>query len=85
LAQLGIGNIEAALKEAELAERFTGTDPEGRSGVSYLHAMVSAQMKDSDGTRKYLADTITLAPHGYYAEQARAWIERLQVDLASNR
>ena len=85
LAQLGLGNIEAARKEAESAEGLTGSDPVGRSGVSYLHALVSEEMRDLAGTRKYLTETITRAPHGYYAEQARGWLERLQVDVMSNR
>jgi tetratricopeptide (TPR) repeat protein len=85
LAQLGLGNIEAARKEAASAEGLTGTDPARRSGVYYLHAMVSLEMKDIAGTRKYLADTITCDPHGYYAEQAKGWLERLHVDLMSNR
>jgi hypothetical protein len=82
---LGLGNTEAALKEAEFAERLSGTDPEGRAGVSYLHAMVSAEMKDSAGVRKHLADTIVHAPNSYYAELAKRWLGQLPVDLMSNR
>jgi tetratricopeptide (TPR) repeat protein len=81
LAQLGVGDVEAAFKEADLAERLIGTDSEQGAGVSYLHAMVLAKRGDVAGTRKYLADVIARSPQGYYAEHAKGWLERLQVDL----
>jgi hypothetical protein len=74
---LGLENTEAALKEAEFAEWLTGTDPDKRSGVFYLRAMVSIERKDLSGARKYLDDAIMRAPHSYYAELARGWLKRL--------
>ena len=79
VAHLGVGNTEAALQEVEFAERFAGPDPEGRSGVTYLRAMVYDALKDPDRAMKYLAETINRDPGGYYAALAKRRVERLQV------
>ena len=67
LAHLGIGNTDAALLDAELAERFAGRDPERQSGSAYLRAMVYTAMKDSDKARKCFTETINRDPNGFYA------------------
>lgn len=79
VAHLGVGNTEAALQEVEFAERFAGSDPDGRSGVTYLRAMVCEVLKDRDRAMKYFAETIHLNPDGYYAALAKRRLERLQV------
>ena len=79
LARLGTGDTEAALQEASLAEHFAGPDPERRSGASYLRAIICEVMKDPDRANKYLAETITRAPDGFYATLAKArGVERFQ-------
>ena len=45
VAHLGLGEPEAALKEISYAERFTGTDPKKKAGISYLRGMDSFEMK----------------------------------------
>ena len=78
LAHLGLGNTNAATKEADLAEQSAGADPERNSGVAYLRAMVSKVMKDSDRTKKYLAEAISRNPDGYYASLAKRGTDRIQ-------
>ena len=79
LAHVGLRNVDAALQQADLAERFAGPDSERRSGVSYLRAMVYAVMKDSERAEKYRVETITRDPNGIYATLAkRRSIERNQ-------
>ena len=83
MANLGIGNTEAALKEAEGAERCAGPDPERRSGTSYLRGMVYSVMKDSARANKYLAETIARDPGGFYAALARRRANEFQFAVAA--
>jgi tetratricopeptide (TPR) repeat protein len=80
-AQLGSGNIDAAVRQADRAERIAGVDPEKRSGVSYLRGMVSIHTNDLASARLHLADAIALDPSGGYASLAQRKLESLQPPL----
>jgi tetratricopeptide (TPR) repeat protein len=84
-AQLELGNTEAALKQADFAERMAGGDPEKRSGVFYLRAMVSIHINDTDGASEYLAQAVACGRGGEYAVLATRELERIQPLLAANR
>ena len=81
---LELGDVEAALKQAEIAERIAG-DSEKRSGVSYLRAMVSIHMNDIDTAREHLAEAVARDRGGDYAVLAKRELERLQPLLAASR
>ena len=84
-AQLELGNTEAALKQAEFAERIAGTEAEKRSGVSYLRAMVCIHLNDVATAREYLAEAVERDRGGQYAALANREMERLQPLLAAGR
>jgi tetratricopeptide (TPR) repeat protein len=81
-AQLGSGSIDAALREADRAERIAGVDSEKNSGVSYLRGMVSLHTNDLGSARSHLADAIALDPSGGYASLAHRELESLPPLLA---
>lgn len=84
-AELGLEDIEAALKQADSAERIAGTNSEQRSGVFYLRAMVYVRTKDMETARKQLAEAVASDPGGAYAALAKKELERLQPLLAGTR
>ena len=84
-AQLGLGNTEAALKQAQLAERIAGADAEKRSGVSYLRVMVCIHLNDVASGREYLAEAVERDRDGQYAALASKEMERLQPLLVAGR
>jgi tetratricopeptide (TPR) repeat protein len=84
-AQLQVGNTVAALKDAEYAERTAGGDSERRSGVSYLRAMISIQMKNMETARKYLAEAVARDPGSQYALFANRELERHPPLVADSR
>jgi tetratricopeptide (TPR) repeat protein len=84
-AQMETGNAEAALKQADCAERTAGADSEKRSGVSYLRAMVSIHANDLDAARHQLSEAVSRDARGQYASLAKREIERLQPVLAASR
>jgi hypothetical protein len=79
------GNAEASLKQADCAELTAGADPEKRSGVWYLRAMMSIHANDMDAARHQLAEAVSRDPAGQYAALAKREIERLQPLLAASR
>ena len=84
-AQLELGNTEAALKQAEFAERIAGTEAEKRSGVSYLRAMVCIHLNDVATARDYLTEAVERDRGGQYAVLANKEMERLQPLMAAGR
>jgi tetratricopeptide (TPR) repeat protein len=78
-----LGNTEAAFKQADLSERFAGTNREQKSGVSYLRAMVSIHMNDAGNAKGYLAEAVAQDPDSTYAALAKKWLDRLQTFLAT--
>lgn len=84
-AQLELGNTEAALTQAQLAERVAGTDPKARSAVSYIRALVSLGKKDANSAREYLAETIAREPNGDFAALAKRKLEQLQPLVPSDK
>ena len=84
-AHLELGNTEAALKQADYAERMAGTDSEKRSGVSYLRAMVFTHINDMDTARLQLAEAVALGHGCEYAALAQRELERLQPLLAARQ
>ena len=77
-AQLEIGNPEAAIKQADFAERLAGTDAERRSAVSYVRAMVSIHLKDIATARVRLVEAVERDRGGKYATLASKQLESLQ-------
>jgi tetratricopeptide (TPR) repeat protein len=76
--QLEIGNPEAAIKQADVAERLAGTDAERRSAGSYLRAMVSIHLKDVSTARQRLVEAVERDRGGKYAALASKQLESLQ-------
>jgi tetratricopeptide (TPR) repeat protein len=83
--EIEIGNSEAALSQADIADSIAGKDAKRRSGVSYLRAMLSIRLNHTDAAREYLAETIARDPGGDYAALARKDFQRLQPLLAAGR
>jgi tetratricopeptide (TPR) repeat protein len=84
-AELQLEDTQAALKQADSAERIAGTNSEKRSGVFYLRAMVYVRAKDMETARKQLAEAVESDPGGAYAAIANKELERLQLLLAGPR
>jgi len=84
-AELELGDAGAALKQADAAERIAGMDPEKRSGVSYLRAMVSLHLNDINAAQERLAETVARDRACEYAALAKRELERLQPLLAGKR
>ena len=84
-AQIETGNAEAALKQADVAERIAGTDSEKRSGVSYLRAMVFIRLNDVVTAREHLAEAVVRDRGGLYAAIAKMRVDRLQTLLTATR
>lgn len=84
-AQLELGDTDAALKQADSAERIAGTDSEEKSGTSYLRAMVSIHKNDIDAAKEYLAEAVARNRGGQYAVLANREIDRLQPSLTARR
>jgi tetratricopeptide (TPR) repeat protein len=80
-----IGNTQAALGQANIAERFAGADAEKRSASSYLRAMVHIYLNHADTARECLAETIARDPGGELAVLAKKQMEGLQPLLAAAR
>jgi tetratricopeptide (TPR) repeat protein len=80
-----IGNTQAALGQANIAERFAGADAEKRSGSSYLRAMVHIYLNHADTARECLAETVARDPGGEFAVLAKKQMEGLQPLLAAAR
>jgi tetratricopeptide (TPR) repeat protein len=83
--ELGIGDSQAALFQAHIADRFVGEDDERKSGMSYLRAMIAIHQKNEDAARDYLAEAIARRPGGNYATLALKARQELQPLLASGR
>ncbi len=83
-AQIELGNREAALKDAQLAEQVAG-DPEKKSGVSYLRAMLFIHMQDPVTAKTYLTETVNRNPGGDYAALAKRELESLQTLAEASR
>ncbi len=84
-AQLELGDSDAALRQAEFAERIAGTDAQKRSGVSYLRAMVSIHLHDVETARRHLVEAIARDRGGQYAALANLEMDRLQPLQAARR
>lgn len=77
-SQLELGNTDAALKQADIAERFASTDAEKRSGVSYLRAIVSLHLHDVATAKEYFVEVIARDRGGRYAALANLELEKLE-------
>jgi tetratricopeptide (TPR) repeat protein len=83
--QMELGNSDAALRQAEFAERIAGTDAQKRSGVSYLRAILSIHLNDVATAREHLVEAIARDRGGQYAALANMEMERLQPLQAARR
>jgi len=84
-AELELGDAGAALKQADAAERIAGMDPEKRSGVSYLRAMVSLHVNDINAAKERLAEAVARDRACEIAALAKRELERIQPLLAGKR
>ena len=78
LSHLGVGEPDIALKEVTYAERFMGTDPQKRAGISYLRGVALFQLKGYDASRVELNKALRLDPKGIYSTLARRRLEQLE-------
>ena len=65
LTHLGLGDSEAALKQISYAERFTGMNPERRSGGVYVRGIAYIDLRDYDLAKVYLKDAVAFDPNGF--------------------
>ncbi len=76
--QMELGNTDAALKQADVAEQIAGTDAGKRSAVSYLRAIASLRLNDVAAARRHLVEVIARDRGGQYAALANLELERLE-------
>jgi tetratricopeptide (TPR) repeat protein len=84
-AQMELGNIDVALKQADIAEQIAGTDAGERSAVSYLRAIASLHLNDLAAARKHLVEAIARDRGGQYAALANTEMERLETLQTARR
>jgi tetratricopeptide (TPR) repeat protein len=77
ITHLRLGDADAALGQMKYAERFTGTDPEKKSGTAYVRAAAYTVLGDYDRAKKYFEDAVVFDPNGFYATLARKRLEQL--------
>ena len=78
IAELGLGDMDATLKQIEHAEMLTDSDPEKRSGTAYLRGLVSINQRDYESATRYLDDSIKFNPSGSYAKPALEKLEQIK-------
>jgi tetratricopeptide (TPR) repeat protein len=78
LAHLGLGDTGAALRQIGYAERFTGMNPDRRSGTAYVRGMAYLDLRDYDRAKKYLEGAVAFDPNGFYAALALRRLEDLR-------
>ena len=83
--ELEIGNPEAAIKQADVAEGLAGTDAERKSAGSYLRAMVFIHLKDVAAARERLVEAVERDRGGKYSALASKQLESLQALSAAVR
>ena len=71
VAHLGLGEPETALKEIYYAERFTGTDPQKRAGVSYLRGMAHFKMQSYREAQQEFNEAVERDKNGIFAVLAK--------------
>jgi tetratricopeptide (TPR) repeat protein len=76
-AQMELGNIDVALKQADFAEQIACTDTGNKSAVSYLPAIAYLHLHDVATAKKYLVEAISRDRGGQYAALADVELEKL--------
>ena len=83
VAHLGLGEPETALKEISYAERFTGTDPQKRAGVSYVRGMAHFKMKSYREAQQEFNEAVERDKNGIFAVLAKGKL--MQLDSVSDK
>lgn len=85
IADIELGNINAAASRLSDAEKLAGPDPEKQSGTAYLLALLSIKRGDYKSATKYMQDAIMFEPAGSYAKPAQARIEQMKPLLETDK
>ena len=77
VAHLGLEEPETALREISYAERFTGTDPQKRAGVSYLRGMAHFELSGYREAQENFNEAVKRDSNGKFAVLAKGKLEQL--------
>ena len=76
-AHLEIGEFSAGLKDLARADGLTASDPQELSADAYLHGVAQSQLKDYQGARHFLEESVKREPKGTFATLAKKRLQHL--------
>jgi tetratricopeptide (TPR) repeat protein len=84
-AKLGVGELDASLKEVQNAERLVRNDPIAGSAVSFLRGLAHSRLRNYAKAREDFEDAMKGDPKGPYGLTAKHELDKLELVFVIGR